>query len=84
MMIDDDSNMPAFDLIIGVTSMKEFGIILNFKEQVITIDDNTLPMHDITNLPLPRTKDSISTTWPVVGSWNQIALRRQLNAQSTF
>jgi hypothetical protein len=54
MMIDDDSNMPAFDLIIGVTSMKEFGIILNFKEQVITIDDNTLPMHDITNLPLPR------------------------------
>jgi hypothetical protein len=34
--------------------MKEFGIILDFKEQVITIDDDTLPMCDITNLPLPR------------------------------
>ena len=51
---DDDSDKPTFDLIIGVESMKEFGIILNFQEQVITIDDDTLPMRDITNLPLPR------------------------------
>ena len=48
---DDDSDKPTFDLIIGVDSMQEFGIILNFKEQVITIDDDTLPMRDITNLP---------------------------------
>jgi hypothetical protein len=51
---DDDSEKPAFDLIIGVETMKEFGIILDFKDQIITIDDDTLPMRDITNLPLPR------------------------------
>ena len=62
---DDDSEKPTFDLIIGTESMKEFRIILNFPEQVITIDDNTLPMRDITNLPLPRKKDFISTTLPV-------------------
>ena len=41
---DDDSEKPTFDIIIGVESMTEFGIILNFQEQVITIDDDTLPM----------------------------------------
>ena len=51
---DDDSEKPTFDLIIGVESMK-----------VINIDDDTLPMRDITNLPLPRKKDFISTTLPV-------------------
>jgi hypothetical protein len=63
---DDDSEKPTFDLIIGVKSMKEFGIILDFKEQVITIVDNTWPVCNITNLPLPRKKDPISTTLPVV------------------
>ena len=62
---DDDSEKPTFDVIIGVESMTEFGIILNFQEQVITIDDDTLPMRDITNLPLPRKQDFISTTLPV-------------------
>ena len=51
---NDDSEKPTFDLIIGVESMK-----------VINIDDDTLPMRDITNLPLPRKKDFISTTLPV-------------------
>ena len=51
---DDDSEKPTFDLIIGVESMK-----------VINIDDDTLPMRDITNLPLPRKQDFISTTLPV-------------------
>ena len=51
---DDDSEKPTFDLIIGVESMK-----------VINIDDDTLPMRDITNLPLPRKKDFFSTTLPV-------------------
>jgi len=34
--------------------MDELGIILNFKEQEITIDEISMPMHDITNLQLPR------------------------------
>ena len=30
---------PAFDLIIGAKTMTELGIILDFKEQIITIGD---------------------------------------------
>ena len=51
---DDNSEKPTFDLIIGVESMK-----------VINFDDDTLPMRDITTLPLPRKQDFISTTLPV-------------------
>ena len=35
---------PAFDLIIGTQTMTELGIILDFKEQAITIDKIKLPM----------------------------------------
>jgi len=73
---DDDSEKPTFDVIIGVESMTEFGIILNFQDQVITIDDDTLPMRDITNLPLPRKKTSFQQPCQFVET-----LRRQLNAQ---
>ena len=34
----DKLKRPVFDLIIGVQTMDELGIILNFKEQEITID----------------------------------------------
>ena len=34
--------------------MEELGIILNFKQQEITIDEIALPMRDITNLPVTR------------------------------
>ena len=54
-------NKPVFDLIIGAKTMKELGIILDFKEQLITIDAIVLPMRDISQLSLPRKKDSIST-----------------------
>ena len=42
---------PAFDLIIGAQTMTELGIILEFKEQIITIDEIMLPMRSINNLP---------------------------------
>ena len=44
----------VFDLILGTDTMEELGIILNFKQQEITIDEISLPMCDITNLPLNR------------------------------
>ena len=42
---------PAFDLIIGTQTMTELGIFLDFKEQIITIDEIKLPMQYIKDLP---------------------------------
>jgi hypothetical protein len=39
----DKNNMPQHDLILGTVSMKEFGIILNFRDKIITIDEIILP-----------------------------------------
>jgi hypothetical protein len=36
--------------------MKEFGIILKLKDQVITIDHDTLPMRDITKSAIDKEK----------------------------
>jgi hypothetical protein len=46
----DEINRPQYDLILGTVSMKEFGIILNFSDKMITIDETILPMRDINKL----------------------------------
>jgi hypothetical protein len=46
----DEINRPQYDLILGTVSMKEFGIILNFRDEMITIDETILPMRDINKL----------------------------------
>ncbi len=46
----NEINRPQYDLILGTVSMKEFGIILNFKDKMITIDETILPMRDINKL----------------------------------
>jgi hypothetical protein len=46
----DENNRLQYDLIFGTVSMKEFGINLNFRDKMITIDENILPMRDINNL----------------------------------
>jgi hypothetical protein len=46
----DEINRPQYDLILGTVSMKEFGIILNFRDKMITIDEIILPMRDINKL----------------------------------
>ena len=38
---------PAYDLILGVETMSELGILLNFNAQAITIDGQNLPMRPI-------------------------------------
>ena len=48
---EDTFGKPAFDLIIGAQTMSELGIILDFKEQITTIDDIKLPMQSINELP---------------------------------
>ncbi len=46
----DEINRLQHDLILGTVSMKEFGIILNFRDKMITIDETILPMRDINKL----------------------------------
>jgi hypothetical protein len=44
------NSKPQYDLILGTVTMKEFGIILNFRDKVITNDEIILPMRNINNL----------------------------------
>jgi hypothetical protein len=46
----NEINRPQYELILGTVSMKEFGIILNFQDKMITIDETILPMRDINKL----------------------------------
>ena len=41
---------PVYDLILGTKTMKELGVILNFQDKTITMDDVILPMHTSLNL----------------------------------
>jgi hypothetical protein len=43
-------NRPQYDIILGVKTMKEYGIILDFKDKMITIDEVELPMQNINYL----------------------------------
>jgi hypothetical protein len=43
-------NKPQYDLILGTVTMKEFGIILNFRDKMMTIDEIILQMRNINNL----------------------------------
>ncbi len=43
-------NKPQYDIILGVKTMKECGIILDFKDKMITVDEVELPMRNINYL----------------------------------
>ena len=45
-----------FDLILGTKTMDELGIILDFKNKMITIDEIELPMTSIDQMPTSRHK----------------------------
>ncbi len=44
------NNKPQYDLILGVKTMKEFCIILDFKDKMLTVDGVKLPMQNINYL----------------------------------
>ena len=46
----DENNKPQYDLILGTKTMKEFGIISDFKDKMITVDEVKLPMQNINYL----------------------------------
>jgi hypothetical protein len=43
----DKINKPQYDLILGVQTMKKYGIILDFRDKIITVDEVELPMQNI-------------------------------------
>jgi hypothetical protein len=43
-------NKPWYDIILGVKTIKKYGIILDFKDKIITIDEVKLPMQNINYL----------------------------------
>jgi hypothetical protein len=43
----DKNNRPQYDLILGVKTMNKYGIILDFKDNMITVDEVKLPMRNI-------------------------------------
>jgi hypothetical protein len=45
----DKDSKPQYDLILGSVTMKELGIILIFRDKMITIDEFILPMRNINN-----------------------------------
>ena len=51
---DSESPSPLFDLILGTDTMQRLGIILDFKTNLIEIDEIKLPMRDINKLQTPN------------------------------
>ncbi len=47
---NDKNSKPQYDLILGVNTMKKYGIILDSKDIIITIDEVKLPMQNINYL----------------------------------
>ena len=72
---------PAFDLILGCQTMKELGIVLDFRTKEITIDHIILPMREINSL----TPSNMDRAWAVNNSMahepqsTQEATRRVVN-----
>ncbi len=46
----DKNNKPWYDIILGVKTMKKYGIILDFKDKMITVDGVKFPMQNINYL----------------------------------
>ena len=47
-----EESKPMFDLILGKATLHELGVVLDFKEKTIQIDEILLPMRNIANLQL--------------------------------
>ena len=69
---------PAFDLIIGRNSMESLGIVMNFKDKTITIDEINLPMKNIASL---TNKSKIKEAWAVSNALAQEPISTELATQ---
>ena len=46
-MLDKNAPNPAFDMILGVETLRNFGVILNFAQNTITIDHHAVTMRPL-------------------------------------
>ena len=52
---EDNLTKPGFDLILGSNTLKELGIVLDFRTREITLDDVSLSMRDINKFKMRAT-----------------------------
>ncbi len=70
------NNRPWYDLILGVKTMIRYGIILDFKDKMITVDEVKLPMQNINHL-------QGSSTLPVLKLNHSLAMEPQSTQEAT-
>jgi hypothetical protein len=51
----DKTTRPQYDLVLGVKTMKKYGIILDLKDKLITVDEVRLPMRNTNYLQVSST-----------------------------
>jgi len=56
---DNEDEAHAFDLIIGSETMKELGVILDYKDSYITIDEIKLPVRKLKDLQTRQQRSAI-------------------------
>ena len=59
------NSQPGFDLILGTNTLKELGIVLNFRTKEIDIDEIILPMSNIKKL---STRSKIDRAWIAINT----------------
>ena len=52
----ETTGKPGFDLILGMKTLNELGIILNFKKQMIIINEIEVRTHNIEDMPSSKRK----------------------------
>ncbi len=62
---ENSLNKPGFDLILGSNTLKELGIVLDFRTREIILDDLSLPMRDINKL---KTRATVEQDWTMTNS----------------
>jgi hypothetical protein len=72
---------PGFDLILGSNTLKELGIVLDFRTKEITLDNISLPMRDINNL---KTRATVERAWTMTNSiYQEMSKEPQSSLEAT-
>ncbi len=63
-------NKPQFNLILGIKTMKKFGIIFDFKDKMIAVDEVKLPMQNINYLQGSTTLCALKLNHSLAMEWH--------------
>ena len=58
-MLDKNTPNPAFDIVLGVDTLRKFGVILIFAEEIITIDHHEVIMRPLDAFNRVNTRRSV-------------------------